>query len=366
VKASSYRAIEAFARATNATDVVFGWPIGDASGIDKYLNLEHPPLMKYILCLFMLLLGDRPIFWRIPSILMGAALVVLTFFIARRLGAKYFLALIAAGLVAIDPLVYTMASVAMLDIYVATFTAIAVLLAVKKRFHWAVLATAIASAFKFNGLFAAIPLCAYAFSDTLRRTGSAREAVLTVVYYVCLVFVAFIAIQVLVSIPLIMHLGFANWLSQSITGAIRWHLSTKCVGPNCPPASTPWDWFFGINPFVIYVYDNHSIAAEGFVGLYAVAFILAILSITSFATTRPLSREAWYAFIGTWLGYVIIWFLGAKTQYSFYAVQIVPYLYIFAVMRLWELLDRSEVVAMFMGWKKVFSALWSAFLSIFR
>jgi len=366
VKAPSYKDIEEFARATNATDIVYGWPLGDASGINTYLNLEHPPLMKYILCLVMLFLGDKPIYWRIPSIIMGAILVVLTYVLARSLGARVFLALIAAGLVAIDPLVFTMASIAMLDIYVATFTAVAVLLAVRRRFHWSVLATAVASAFKFNGLFAAIPLCAFAFSDTLRKTGSAKEAVLTVVYYVCLTFVAFIAIQVLVSIPLIMYLGFSNWVSQSITGAIRWHLSIKCVGPSCPPTSTPWDWFFGINAFVLYVYDHSSIVAEGFVGLYAVAFILAIVSITSFALTKPLSRGAWYTFMGVWLGYVIIWFLGAKTQYSFYAVQIVPYIYVFVVMRLWELLDRNEVVTMFVGWKTVFETIWRAFLSIFR
>ncbi|RLG74116.1 MAG: hypothetical protein DRO08_00485, partial [Thermoprotei archaeon] len=39
------------------------------------LNLEHPPLAKYIMFLSMLVLGDNSLAWRIPGLIMRAAIV---------------------------------------------------------------------------------------------------------------------------------------------------------------------------------------------------------------------------------------------------------------------------------------------------
>ncbi len=360
VEAPSMEYVYRFANATHARDVVPGWPIGDAQNIDQYLNLEHPPLAKYLIALSMAFLGDRPLYWRIPSIACGALLVILTFLIVYEISRCDIAALLSAFLVAIDPLSRVMSSLAMLDIFVACFTALALLFVVKRMFRAAVAATALAACFKFNGLFALVPLLLYAINDDLRRGASLVIIVADVILYTSFTALAFISLLVLVSIPLILHLGFVNWLNQALIGAIKWHLSVKCVGSQCPPSSTPWDWFFGINSFPLYIYDGNTILAQGIVPFYAASFILAILSIPALAKRKPRSRYAWFLFMGLWLGYLAMWVLGGRTQYSFYAVQLTPFIYAFLVMRVFELLNREELVEMFRAWYGVLRVLGSA------
>ena len=360
VEAPSMRYIEEFANATHAKDVVPGWPIGDSQGIDQYLNLEHPPLAKYLIALSMLLLGDEPIYWRIPSIVCGALLVILTYLIVMSVSRCDIAALLTAFLVAIDPLSRVMSSLAMLDIFVACFTALALLFVVRRMFRAAVVATAVAACFKFNGIFALIPLLAYVIHEDLRRGEPPLAIFADVVMYTSFTALAFVALLVATSAPLIAYLGFSSWLSQAFVGAIKWHLSIKCVGPRCPPSSPPWGWFFGINSFPLYVYDGNTILAQGIVPFYAASFVLALLSIPALAKRKPVSRYAWFLFMGLWLGYVAIWLAGSRTQYSFYAVQLTPFIYAFLVLRVFELLNREEIVEMFRAWYGVLRVLGSA------
>ncbi|NPA96198.1 MAG: phospholipid carrier-dependent glycosyltransferase [Crenarchaeota archaeon] len=360
VRAPSLKLIEEFANATHARDVVVGWPIGDSQNLDQYLNLEHPPLAKYLIAACLAFLGDRPVFWRIPSIACGAMLVVLAFLIVWEISRNEIAALLTAFLTAIDPLSRVMSSLAMLDIFVAAFTALALLFVVKRMFRAAVVATAVAACFKFNGIFALVPLLAYVIHEDLRRGERPLYIFADVLLYTGLTGLAFMAILVVVSIPLIQYLGFSSWFSQSVVGAIEWHLSTKCVGPSCPPASTPLDWFFGVNSFPLYIYDDKTIYAQGLVPFYAASFILALLSIPALAKRKPVSRYAWFLFMGLWICYVAIWFAGSHTQYSFYAVQLTPFVYAFLVLRVFELLDREELIEMFRAWYGVLRVLGSA------
>ena len=356
----SLEEIEAFANATGATNVVIGWPIGDSQGIDSYLNLEHPPLAKYLIALSMATLGDRPLFWRIPSIVCGALLVVLSFLVVWEISRNEVAALLTAFLTAIDPLSRAMSSIAMLDIFVAAFTALATLFVVKRMFRAAVLTTALAACFKFNGIFALAPLLAFVIHEDLKRGDRPLYIFADILFYVGVTALAFVLMLVVTSIPLIMYLGLSSWFSQGVTGAIAWHLSTKCVGPQCPPSSTPIDWFFGINSFPLYIYDSKTVWAQGLVPFYAASFVLALLSIPALAKRKPVSRYAWFLFVSTWLCYVAIWLAGSRTQYSFYAIQLTPFVYAFLVLRVFELLDREELIEMFRSWYGVLRVLGSA------
>ncbi|GBF09557.1 conserved hypothetical protein, partial [Aeropyrum pernix] len=44
---------------------------------ENYYNAEHPPLGKYIIALSMLLCGDRPLCWRLPSIVEAGLIPVI-------------------------------------------------------------------------------------------------------------------------------------------------------------------------------------------------------------------------------------------------------------------------------------------------
>ncbi|MEZ0394294.1 MAG: glycosyl transferase family 39, partial [Desulfurococcaceae archaeon] len=89
VEASSPTRLECFLdglrSAVKVNDVVYGWMLPDTQGIDTYMNLEHPPAGKYVLCLEMLLLGDYPTYWRIGPIVAGLATLALTVLAVREL-----------------------------------------------------------------------------------------------------------------------------------------------------------------------------------------------------------------------------------------------------------------------------------------
>jgi len=366
VEAKSIESIERFARATNASDIVFGWMLGDAEGINEYLNLEHPPMAKYIIALTMVLLGDRPFLWRIPSIAMGALLVILTFILTLEITRSENLALIVSVLVAVDPLVRNMASLALLDIYVATLTALAMLYAVKGRLRLCAALIGFASTFKFSALLGIVPLLLYVLKRVAQTTRRFIDALFDSIYYLILTALFFTVFQVATSIPLIVYLGLDTWVNNSILNAISWHLSIKCVGEGCPQPSAPWDWFFGLNIFPLYIENGRTIAASGIVPLYAVTFILMILAPPYLAKLRPRSRDTWMLLTGLFLGYVILWLAGAKTQYSFYAVHLAPYIHMFLVSICFELADRGRLLELFNSWVKIFTYLWGVVLQLFE
>jgi hypothetical protein len=61
-----------------------GFPYPDKEGILSYYNLEHPPLAKYVIAAVEAV-RDEPIFWRLPSMALGAATLLLVFLTARKL-----------------------------------------------------------------------------------------------------------------------------------------------------------------------------------------------------------------------------------------------------------------------------------------
>lgn len=363
VEAVSKENIESFAKAFNAVDVVYGWIIGDAKGINDYLNLEHPPLAKYIIALTMATIGDRPVYWRIPSIAMGVAMVVLTFLIVYEVTKIPELGLIASAAAAVDPMTKVMSSIAMLDIYVSTFTVLALYLAVKGKFKEASLTLGLGSTVKFSTLIAAVPLLFIYMNHLFKKGYRIKQVIEEVVYYIVLIALSFVFFQILLATPLIIKLGPHTWLDQGLFGAIQWHLSVKCVGEQCPQSSAPWEWFLGINSFPVYA--SPLIYAQGFAPAYTIAFFLMILAIPSMVYDRP-TRTVWYMVTGVFLGYVAIWVLGGRTQYSFYAIQLTPLVYSYLIVQVYELIRRENLEKTLNSWKNVLVELIKILFSIFR
>jgi len=365
VSAKSREAIEAFGKATNAIDVVYGWVLGDAKNINDYLNLEHPPTAKYLIALSMLLLGDRPLYWRIPSIIMGVLTVLLTFFVVKRLTKYEELGLVTAAAVAVDPLVRNLASIALLDIFVTAFTLLAIFFAVSKKYKESLLILGLATTFKFTALLAFIPILLLYISELIERGVNGFTEILNKsIESLLLALLSFVFFQLLVSAPIILKIGLGPWLQQSIFGALSWHLSTKCIGSNCPIASAPWDWFFGINSFPLYIYPGgYTLYAQGFAPAYTLSFILVIFTVAyRFQKSKPLSEKPWVILSGLFSAYLLLWIAGSRTQYSFYAVQLTPFIYIYLVAQIYEFLKRDSVIRVLISWKKFLELLWQALL----
>lgn len=83
---------------------------------DDGAYVVHPPVGKWLIAAGIALVGDEPFGWRLFNALAGVAGVALAFSLARRLFGRAPWAFLAAGLLAIDGLWFTMSRVAMLDI----------------------------------------------------------------------------------------------------------------------------------------------------------------------------------------------------------------------------------------------------------
>ncbi len=61
------------------------FPYSNEQNIQTYINPEHPPLGKYFMDIFILLLGYKPLAWRIPSWIMGDLTVIVAYLLTRKL-----------------------------------------------------------------------------------------------------------------------------------------------------------------------------------------------------------------------------------------------------------------------------------------
>jgi predicted membrane-bound dolichyl-phosphate-mannose-protein mannosyltransferase len=128
-------------------------------GVDP--NTEHPPLAKLIVAASIQLLGDNAFGWRIPSVLLGTASILLLYGIARRLGAGPYTALIAASLLAFDNLVFVHSRIFTLDIFQVAFMLLGAYWYLSGRTTLAGGGFALAALCKIGGLFGLAAMVGY-------------------------------------------------------------------------------------------------------------------------------------------------------------------------------------------------------------
>jgi len=95
------------------------------------VNLEHPPLSKWIIWAGILLLGDNPWGWRTLNAIFSAATVIVIGLIAYQLSNSLKMALIAELLIATDVTFFNLGGTAILDPPALFFMALALLLYIK-------------------------------------------------------------------------------------------------------------------------------------------------------------------------------------------------------------------------------------------
>ncbi|MBI2263598.1 MAG: glycosyltransferase family 39 protein [Armatimonadetes bacterium] len=84
-------------------------------------NWVHPPLAKWILAGAVGCLGNNPLGWRLPSVLIGTAMIPIQYTLGRKLLGQHRAALFAAFLLSLDFLHIVQSRIATLDIYLAAF-----------------------------------------------------------------------------------------------------------------------------------------------------------------------------------------------------------------------------------------------------
>ncbi len=345
---------------------VTGYRYPDKDNIQNYLNLEHPFLGKDFIMAGMLLFGDRPIGWRLPGIILFAILQLLVLLAAYRVSRSYLASLIALFFVAVDPTLQATAVAAMLDIYVAFFVALFLLLAVYGRDMWTGVSIGLSSATKLSGAFG-YPVFFIQVFNNLRSAGRWVLGRLLIIllllagdivayaayysgfkgpdYYRALSILALIALAefslrcrdrlrelvisisallvlpivgfLLPEIPAVKVVGFKDWL-MNFLGSFKWHLSYK--GPN--PWTAPfWEWFYNGKSF--HFHFNPDVVASTDPALL-LFMVVAIFAIPYVWRRKGAVLVPFGIFWSTVALFALQYALGGKTQFSFYATALVP------------------------------------------
>lgn len=132
------------------------WEAGDE------VSWPHPEMGKFAIAAGIVLFGDRSFGWRLPAVVAGLVLLACVYPLARRLGLSPGWSLIALLLAAADPLGITQSRIATLDIFVAVWTVLCILFALRYaqdgwRTRWALACGAaggMALATKWSGALA--------------------------------------------------------------------------------------------------------------------------------------------------------------------------------------------------------------------
>jgi dolichyl-phosphate-mannose-protein mannosyltransferase len=229
--------------------------VGDARNIiqnNEDLRPEHPPLAKLFIVAGIKIFGDNPLGWRFFSVLFGTAIIVLFYFLCRKLGMTRRATNLATFLLAMENLTFMQASVAMLDVYFVTFMLLAFLLYLYRKYIASGIAVGLSGLSKLYGAFA-VPVMIIHWFFTKDRE---RRFAVTII----LALVSFVVLLPLFNFAISRH--FQNPFGSiykmiSLTGGQTFANSTH------PFLSRPWDWVFMYKPF-FYWYTPHYIGATSF------------------------------------------------------------------------------------------------------
>ena len=158
----------------------YRWAAGDE------VSWPHPEMGKFALATGVLLFGDRSFGWRLPAVVAGIGILACVYPLGRRLGLSPPWAIIALLFAAADPLGVTQSRIATLDVFLAVWTVVCILLALRYvqdgwRTRWLLLCGAaggMAVATKWSGGLAIIAaLLIILVAWLLQRRGARRAAI---------------------------------------------------------------------------------------------------------------------------------------------------------------------------------------------
>ena len=293
-------------------------------GLDPLV--EHPVGGKLIVAASISLLGDNAYGWRLPSVVFGTLAILLTFLLAVKLTARPSAGLVAATLVALDPLMLIHSRIAMLEIFVTTFLLAGVYAYISGRAIWAGVMLAAAVCCKLTGLsgIAAILAleCAGMTLDRVRtgRWPMARLRILAValgVFATALPAIMWVLNRnaALIENPfdhlfyMVTHL--AAWSSSSVTSPV--------------PKSAPWEWL--LNQREIVYLNQQGVVVRG---LYNPFLIFATIPVIVWAGMEAIKRGSRLALLvlamvaGTYLTLAVAALQTPRPSYLYYFLPTVP------------------------------------------
>jgi predicted membrane-bound dolichyl-phosphate-mannose-protein mannosyltransferase len=125
-------------------------------------NIEHPPLAKLLIALFMLIFGDNPYGWRLASVFFGIASIVLIYAVVKKASAgNERLALLSSFIFSFDNLVFVHSRIATLDIFMLTFMLLGFYYLVNEKYVYSAIAFSLSTLCKMGGVYALLAALFY-------------------------------------------------------------------------------------------------------------------------------------------------------------------------------------------------------------
>lgn len=267
---------------------------------------EHPPLGKLFIVAGIKIFGDNPIGWRFFSILMGAAVIVMFYFICRQLRMSQRATNLATFLLALENLTFVQASVALLDIFIVVFMMAAFLLYLKKGYVLSGLSIGLSTLAKLTGGFAFISTILHWFLFRQDRP----------LWFLASIILAPLSFFIFM-VPLD-YLAFGRFMDPvqrikdmlSLMGSLTFSTVTHDA------ASRPWDWIL-LPKAVPYWWDPHYI---GVVSYTVWGLIIPAIVYMFFRARRgnDAARFALCWFAGTYLIWIPLQFITDRITFSYY------------------------------------------------
>ncbi len=234
----------------------------------SYLNGDpaffmHPPLEALLVAASIAAFGDRAPAWRLPNVVLGTALVAITYLLGRRMFASRLAGALAAGIVLLDGMFLVSSKIATSTAAEITFIAWSYLLALRTMQvrdvaarRWTLVALGIALGLAL-GTKLAVPLITCALVTgflawfVIHEERDPRELVEMFAILAGIGGIAYLAIF----IPN-WHAGW--WLG--IGDLVRYHLwaaQTHLALPRDHPQASPWwSWPLMLRPFAYWIYRS--------------------------------------------------------------------------------------------------------------
>lgn len=306
------------------------YPYPNEQNIQTYINPEHPPLAKYIMAIFILLLGYQPFVWRIPSWILGDLTIVVAFLLAKKLIKGdiegYIAGLLSTVLVMLDPNFWVLHGIALLDVYVSFFSILSLYFLLRDKPLYAAVFLGLAMASKESAYVLFLPFLYY--------IGELEKRPIKRLYYS--IFIPAI-VYVALSSPLIIYYGgFTAWLHNTILHAASWDLTNGHISLTATSQiSTPWDWLLDINPFYF---------GYGFYAKVNIALMWLWVALTPLAfylkNVKYITMTMWAW--TEWLTFILVYFLGNHTLFSFYVTDFSPVIDTYVAISVIELTNLLE------------------------
>ncbi|OGO19068.1 MAG: hypothetical protein A2Z15_02205 [Chloroflexi bacterium RBG_16_50_11] len=324
-----------FSIINNPSNVIFDEQhyVDDARSISENattMRPEHPPLGKLLIVAGMQIFGDNPWGWRMFSVLLGTAAIVMFYFLCRRLNMSPDASNIATFLLAFENMTFVQASVAMLDVFYLTFMMAAFLLYACHRYITSGIAIGLAGLAKLNGLLA---LPAIGIHWLFSRQPRSWWFLLTILFAI----LAFV--ELMIVFDLIITRDFSAVSDpihriqemQSLSGSLTFSTVDH------PAESHPWEWVIFYKPMAYWWMPHYTSAISFTIWAMIIPVFIYMLVRAIKGSSAGLFGVAWIA--STYLIWIPATLITDRVTYIFYFYPTIGAICLGLGMALSQLLD---------------------------